>query len=277
MRLKTITFLVVLLIICIPGAFALSAGICATAHVTSIEPSSVEADEDFTVGIQIDNCGEDLAKNITFEITRYSQDIVIKEPLMNYIGEMGYANNNRFIVYHMHSSPDATPGEHVFETKLSYGNKNSSIDKRDSFSITINSKEPDLAISRVATEPEIPTQNDKLILTIDIENAGEGDAKDVRVNLKNLDLSGVKSTYLGKISSGENIPARFILESNEAKIYPMDIEIQYKSHGKIKTNTFPLEVQVFSKESSRYPFYMVGSFILGALVIFGYMKLNPSK
>ena len=39
---------------------AFQEGYCATAEITSINPSSIDADEDFTVGIVIDNCGDEI-------------------------------------------------------------------------------------------------------------------------------------------------------------------------------------------------------------------------
>ena len=256
---------------------AFQEGYCATAEITSINPSSIGADEDFTVGIVIDNCGDEIPKNVTFEILRHSEDIEIKEPLVNNIGKMGYANSQRFILYHMHSSPDATPGEHIFETKITYGNKDFHIEKEDNFSITINTQKPDLAVSRIYTNPEIISEGEKIILTIDIENAGNGEAKDVRVELENLELEGVKQKYLGKIESDENMPARFIFEGDKNGIYEGNIKINYKFAGENKELNFPIQIQILSNGTNY--FYLVGIIlILGVLGYFLYRKkLNPKN
>lgn len=256
---------------------ALEEGYCVTAEITSINPSSVGADEDFTVGIQIDNCGSTLSENITFEITRYSEDIKIKEPLINRIGKMGYANSKRFILYHMHSSINANPGEHIFETKLTYGSEDFFIEKEDTFSITVNTQEPDLTISRIYTNPEIIYESEKIILTIDIENAGNGEAKDVRVEIENLNLEGIKQKYLGKIKSDENLPARFVLETNKKGIFEGNIKLNYKFSGEIKELNFPLQIQIFSKGINKFWVFAI-ILILGVLgyFLFG-KKLNPKK
>jgi len=256
---------------------AFQEGYCATAEITSINPSSIGADEDFTVGIVIDNCGDEIPENVTFEILRHSEDIEIKEPLVNNVGKMGYANSQRFILYHMHSSPDATPGEHIFETKITYGNKDFHIEKEDNFSITINTQKPDLAVSRIYTNPEIISEGEKIILTIDIENAGNGEAKDVRVELKNLELEGVKQKYLGKIESDENMPARFVFEGNKKGIYEGIIKVNYKFAGEEKELNFPLEIQVFSN-GTNYFYVILIVLILGVLGYFFYRKkLNPKN
>ena len=64
-------------------ASASQEGYCATAEITSINPSSIGADEGFTVGIVIDNCGDKIPENVIFEIIRHSEDIEIKEPFLS--------------------------------------------------------------------------------------------------------------------------------------------------------------------------------------------------
>jgi hypothetical protein len=255
---------------------AIDEGYCATAEITSINPSSIGAEEDFTVGIQIDNCGEKIPENITFEITRHSKDIEIKEPLINYIGKLGYSNSKRFILYHMHASPDASPGKHTFETKLSYGAENFFIEEENNFSITINTENPDLTISGVYTTPEIIYENEKIILVIDVENSGEGDAKDVRIEIEDLNLQGIKQKYLGQIQSDESMPARFVFEENKKGIYNGNIKLNYKFGGEIKEINFPLKIQVFEKESNNILTFSV-ILILGVLIYFLLKKKINSK
>jgi hypothetical protein len=269
--------LVFAILLLVSSVSAFQEGYCATAEITSINPSSIGADEDFTVGIVIDNCGDEIPENMNFEILRHSEDIEIKEPLINHIGKMGYANSQRFILYHMHSSPDAIPGEHHFETKITYGNDEFYIEKEDNFSITINNQKPDLSISRIYTNNEIISEGEKIILTIDIENAGNGEAKDVRVELENLELEGVKQKYLGKIESDENMPARFVFEESKNGIYEGNIKVNYKFAGENKELNFPIQIQIFSNGTNY--FYVFGIIlILGVLGYFLYRKkLNPKN
>lgn len=248
-----------------------SAEYCATTEITSISPSSIGSDEDFTVGIQIDNCGDELPENIIFEITRHSEDIEVKESLINFIGTMGYANSKRFILYHMHSTPNASPGEHIFETKLTYGGENFLEEIENNFSIIVNTQEPDLTISRIYTNPEIIYNGEKVILIIDVENAGNGEAKDVRVEIENLNLVGIKQKYLGKIQSDENLPARFVLEASKKGIFEGNIKLNYKFGGEIKELNFPLQIQIFSKGISKY-WTTIIILILGVLGYFLFEK-----
>ena len=63
-------------------------GMCLEMQVTSINPSSVGADEDFTVGVEIESCGEEDPQNVVFEIIEHSEDRIINNPLRTEIGAM---------------------------------------------------------------------------------------------------------------------------------------------------------------------------------------------
>jgi len=251
-----------------------SESMCVSAEVTSINPSSVDADEDFTVGIQIENCGEEIPENVFFEITRLSSEISVKESLLMEVGKINYADSKRFITYHMHSAPGASPGIHNFETKLTYVKDGFSVEKKGEFAITVISYEADLSISRVATTPEMVEEGQRMTLTIDVENAGKGEARDVRVEVMNLEFSGVKQKYLGKIDYGENIPARFVFDSTEPGIYGADVKITYKEGGEDKELTFPIEIQVFDKHDS---YYWVIAIVLILVLFIYYLVRKHSR
>lgn len=275
MRWKLFYLSVVFLFICIPYSHAISEdGICISAEVTSIEPSSIDADQDFTVGIEISNCGNKIPENITFEIDLVSSDISIKEPLIQTIGQLGYSNSKRFLIYHMHSSPDAIPGEHIFKTKLTYILNSFVLEKNGNFSVTINSQKPDLTISRTLTNPEEIHAGETFALTIDVENAGKGDAKDVQVNLKNNSFSGVELTYLGQIKSGENAPARFFLTAKNSGIYSLQAEIQYKANGQIQTINLPVGIEIKDKSTTNY-IIIIGVIIVILIAYFSFKNKNP--
>jgi hypothetical protein len=155
---------------------------------------------------------------------------------------------------------------HIFKTKLIYGSNSFSIEKEDNFSITIQSQEPDITISRISTDPEFPKKGDNVILIFDIENAGNGDAKDVRASINNISLSGTKLAYLGQIKSDENIPARFVLTADKSGIYSSELEVQYKANGQIRTLKFPFEINVSQKNNVSYYLWVLAIIII--LVLF---------
>jgi hypothetical protein len=253
-----------------PNDLGSSTSICAEAAVTNINPSSVDANQDFTVGIVIDNCGNVIPKNITFEIMRLSPDITVKEPLINHVGDLGYANSKRFILYHMRTSPDIPPGAYYFEAKLDYGDGSSYITRYYNFSITVETDKPDLSISGFKTSPDRINPKQDVILTLKVENSGKGSAKEVMVRLEGLDFEGVKDAYIGEINPNEELPARFVLRSGNAESSNFNAKIFYKSAGENNMVQFPLGLQVFSTSISYW--WIIGGVIVILAIFLFYLK-----
>lgn len=268
----------VFLVLIIPNATALESGMCVNAAITSVSPASVEPNQDFIVGIEIDNCGQQnqIPNNISFQITRFSSDISIKEPLTNDIGKLGFANSKRFITYHMRTSQNPIPGEHFFEAKLIYGDNNAYVTKDYNFSVTIESNQPELAISGIKSSPEKITSNQDIILTLKVQNDGKGDAKDVRVKLEGLNFEGVKEAYLGEIKANEELPARFVLKSGSSGENDFNIKVYYEFAGDNKMVQFPSSLQVFYELNSLY--WIIPLIILILVLAFIYIiKVKARK
>jgi len=268
-------FLITLLFL-IQGVLAAeNEALCVTSQVTSINPSSVGFDEDFTIGIQIDNCGTATPENVRFEITKYSEEsLQVKGPLLTTIEKFGYANSQRFITYQMRTLPNAIPGIHHIETLLTYGTGTTSYEKRERIPVFINAQEPDLSISRIYTTPEKIYKGEEALLVIDIENAGKGDAKDVRVELRDLPIEGVTQQYLGRIKPDENIPSRFQVLVDESGLIEGMVRLQYEFGGETHEELFPLELYSFGKTK---PLHVILAIIAACLILFFIYKSKKKR
>jgi len=226
-KLMFILLLCLAFLISINGVYALEEFQCVDVHVTDITPSSVEIDSEVTVGIQFDNCGSDLPEIVSFEIRRFSEDIRIREPLViNFTKPFGYSNSDRFNVYHLYVTRDATPGEYVFEYKLIYGNKDFQISKEGNFSITVTSQESDLNIAYVKTDPILPKVGDEITLTIRLENFGRGDANSVKAKV-DIPFFGIKESFLGKLEAGDDSSAVFTIVPDKSGVIDYDLTVTY--------------------------------------------------
>ena len=226
------------------GVHAFADTMCVDFQVTDITPSSVEIGEEVTVGIQLDNCGSELPENVRFEITRFSNDIIIKEPLViDSKKPFGYANSDRFNIYHLYVTDKATPGEYVFEYKLTYGNKDFSIEKEGNFSVTVTSQESDLNIAYVKTEPILPKVGDEVTLTIRLENFGRGDANSVKAKV-DIPFFGIKESFLGELESGDDSSAVFTLVPDKSGVIDYDLIVTYKDDFGAKEFTESLELNI---------------------------------
>ena len=259
------------------GVHAFADTMCVDFQVTDINPSSVEIGEEVTVGIQLDNCGSDLPENVHFEITRFSNDIIIREPLVvDFKKPFGYANSDRFNIYHLYVTDKATPGEYVFEYKLSYGGKDLSIEKEGNFSITVTSQESDLNIAYIKTEPILPKVGDEVTLTIRLENFGRGDANSVKAKV-DIPFFGIKESFLGELESGDDSSAVFTLVSDRSGVIDYDLIVTYKDDfgNKEFSESFELNIQ----ENPRSNILTMGIAILLIALIGGiiyYFKFRKS-
>jgi len=209
------------------GVYAFEDTMCVDFQVTDISPSSVKIGEEVTVGIQLDNCGSELPENVHFEITRFSDDIIIRESLVvDFDDPFGYSNSKRFNVYHLYIPDKATPGEYVFEYELSYGGDDFSIKKEGNFSITVTSQKSNLNIAYIKTEPILPKEGDEITLTIRLENFGRGDANSVKAKI-DIPFFGVKESFLGELKAGDDSSAVFTIVSDKSGVIDYDLTVTY--------------------------------------------------
>lgn len=271
MKIKTMIVysILLVLILIIPETSALAYEYyCVDVHVTDINPSSAELDSEVTVGIQFDNCGSNILPEIVnFEIRRFSEDIKIREPLViEFDRPFGYANSDRFNVYHLYVTRNATPGEYVFEYRLDYGNKDSQVSKEGNFSITVTSREADLNIAYVKTEPLLPKVGDEVTLTIRLENFGNGDANSVKAKI-DLPFFGVKESFLGELESGDDSSLVFTVVPDKSGAIKYNLNVNYKDDfGEHRFNEV-LELNI--QENKKSTTFLIALFTIAVALIGG--------
>lgn len=274
---KKIMFGMLVMMFFASSAYALESGYCVNFEVTDISPTSVEIGDDVTVGMQLDNCGDILPPNVNFEITRFSDDITIREPLINNFDEpFGYSNSQRFSVYHLYVTGDATPGEYIFEYMLSYGNGDFMLEKEGSFSITVTSQESDLNIAYVKTEPILPTVGEEVTLTIRLENFGRGDANSVKASI-DLPFFGIKESFLGELEAGDDSSAVFTIVPDRAGVIDYDLTVVYiDDFGEHEfSESLELNIQEDMRKSNVLAFVGVGGVVLLIALLAYYFR--PKK
>ncbi|MDD5650544.1 MAG: hypothetical protein PHF86_09030 [Candidatus Nanoarchaeia archaeon] len=221
-------FLLVLFgLICISSINAAGMGICLEAHVTDISPTSINIGDEFTVGIEIENCGYDSPNYVTFELKDISPYLEITDPLKRDIGKISYSNSNRFLVYHIKVKDNAVPGIYQLNYELIYGgSSNSSVKSIGKIDINLVGKEAKLNIASSKTKPILPKEGDTVELTLRIENYGDGDANSVRVQLDHK-FDGTKEAFIGTLNPDEDGPAVFNFVVNKKGEYNLPVTITY--------------------------------------------------
>lgn len=256
---------------------ALEKGYCVTAEVSDISPSSVGIGEEFTIGIQIENCGDEMPEFVSFELLNPPTDIAIKEPLIINISKLYYGSSERFVTYHMKTAEDAIPGTHVIKTRLSYGKSDFFIIKNDNITFEVTGEKAELNIASIKSDPVLPYEGETVELTLRVENSGKGTAKSIRV-FADHPFQGVKQTFIGTLASDEDGPAVFTFITSKSGEFEFPVTISYYDdfgEKEIKTN---INVNILKKKSN------IGGIILAIIIIavigwgvFYFFKVKKSK
>ncbi len=273
------------------GAFAVliifliiifSEGISATSYcinpvVSDISPSSIGIDQEFTVGILLDNCGDQAPQNITFELKDISPEITVKEPLVRNLTEIG-SLGDRFLLYHMKTSNQIIPGDYYINYKLEYSGGDGIIyPKEGSFVVTVTGNKAELSIASSKTNPVMPLQGQAVELTLRIENYGKGTANSIRV-LLNHNFSGSREAFIGTLSPDEDGPAVFTFIPKKNGDYIIPVKIFYQDDFGQKEFDTSVEVYV-SEADSGWLYILFGAIIILIIgtLIFYLFKIKRTK
>jgi len=250
---------------------------CVTSEVSDISPSSIEVNEEFTVGVQIENCGNKIPEFVSFELISVPADLEVQEAKIINISNLNYANSERFITYHMKTTADARPGIYYIKTRLSYGTDELSLIQDSNITINIIGEQAELSIASFKTDPVLPRKKDTVELTLRIENTGDGTAESVEVYMDHP-FQGLKQSFIGSLDPDEDGPAVLTFIVNKRGEFEFPITISYKDdfgENEVETN---VSFNVLRKESNvgiiLFTMFLVGIFGWG---IYYFVKTKKEK
>ncbi|NQU79094.1 hypothetical protein HQ545_04970 [Candidatus Woesearchaeota archaeon] len=241
-------FIIVTTIIGLPDADAkFIQGMCVTGEVQEISPSSVGIDDEFTLGINIESCGNEIPKSVMFEITSISPDIIVTEDSVTDIPELFYSTSERYVRYHMRTTPDANPGIHIIKMRLTYGNDNSKSSTDYEVEIRVIGEDAEPRISSVETNPEYIYEGDSVDLRLGIENYGEAIAKSVVVSLGH-DFKGIKDATIGTLDLNNTQIALFKFKASKTGNYKIPVFIEYEDDFGKQKDEYEIKLTVLDKK-----------------------------
>ena len=250
---------------------------CVTAEVSDITPSSIEVNEEFTVGVQIENCGTESPEFVSFELVSVPADLEIQESKIINISNLNYGNSERFLIYHMKTTSDARPGTYLIKTRLVYGKEEVLFTKEYNISIDIIGDEAELSIASFKTDPVLPRKGDTVELTLRIENTGDGTAESVEVNVDHP-FEGLKQSFIGSLDSDEDGPAVLTFIVNKKGDFEFPVRISYEDDFGEKEVETNVSFNVLRKESNLglilFVMFMIGVFGWG---IYYFVKTKKEK
>ena len=245
-------FMLVLVIVLagIPVVQAESSGDeCLRAVVEDISPSSVGRDEEFTVGISLENCGTQVPEDITFMIFSIPPDIIVTEDLVAYIPKFVYKDSERQLRYHMRTTPDATPGPHLIKMKLTYGTGDVQRTAYYEVEVIVTGEHAEPRISSVSTDPEYIYAGDTVDLDLEIKNFGDSIAKSVEVYLEH-DFKGITGSTLGALAANDTQTALFKFKANNSGTFEIPVIIEYEDDYGVQKDEYDIQITVLDKKGS---------------------------
>ncbi|MEA3229891.1 MAG: COG1361 S-layer family protein [archaeon] len=222
-------------------------GVCVTAEIQGISPSSVAIDEEFTLGINLEGCGDEIPENITFSITSIPSDIIVTEDLVTNIPKMFYATSERYVRYHMRTTPDANPGPHIIKMELVYGDNGVYTTQHYEVEVRVIGEDAEPRISSVATDPEYIYEGDSVNLRLGIENYGEAIAKSVMVSLEH-EFKGIKDATLGTLDINGSQTVLFKFKASEAGNFEIPVSIEYEDDFGKQKDEYKIKITVLDKK-----------------------------
>jgi hypothetical protein len=132
--------------------------------------------------------------------------------------------------------------------------------------------EAELSISNLKTDPLNIKEGDYFTLLVRIENAGDADAKSVKINMVSP-FEGTKTVFLGKIEPDDDAPATFCLMANRVGEQSNRLIIGYKDDFGEHQLSEEITVTVSPKDNE----YVVGIALIVMiflLVLCGYYLLD---
>lgn len=187
-------------------------------------PEEISPGDDFTLSLKLTNIGETAAHDIIVEIGEL-RSIYSNDPNNYYI--MRLESRECFEIKLNFKSSENTPtGMITIPIDIIYEGLSSEVKtQEETAGIEVIGK-AELSISNIKTDPLNIKQGDDFTLFVRIENAGDGDAKSVKVSV-NLPFEGSRDAFLGKIEVDEDAPAVFRLKASNSGQINYELNIEY--------------------------------------------------
>ena len=216
--------------------------------MSSTLTGSVNPGDEIPVTLTVSNAGQTLADDVILRIENVSATVAPKNSDAYHLGAI-LAGGQKTVDMALLSDKKTTAGLVRIPVTISYH----AIDGSERTQITgidlIMKGKTELGFVSVDTNPPRLTENTPFDLMVRIENTGSGEAKQVSAKV-DLPAEGIKEAFIGKIKSGNDAPAIFLLEGLKGGNYPYTLNITYTDDMGVHTLTRQLNMRVPPADNS---------------------------
>jgi hypothetical protein len=233
---------------------------------------SVAPDGSFDVKLKIKNVGTGIARNI--KIVPQAQGFVMDNANLVFLDEI---KPNEIVEKQVHFmvSDSNSPGPQKVGFSIDYRDEKSiDYSLEQSLGVKLLNKVK-LDIAAVTVDPNPIKDGEKAIVTVRVENLGEGDADNIQVRLENDGFEGQTKAYIGKLKEDEDAPAVFSLIPSKSGKHELKVIVSYEDDLGEHEITEHLELLVIKKNSSTA--LIIVFLALGIAAFFGYSFWRKKK
>ena len=189
-------------------------------------PASVDPGDPFNVTLTIHNDGQAGANDITVAVNATTGGIAPQSPENYYIPKLG-AGEDTVLNLIFATDTNVPLGLVPILVTVDYRGADLAPSRQvATIGIPIVGS-AEMGVASIRTEPARITAGDTVALTIRLENTGAADADSIRTPIVGLDFTGSKEAFLGTIEPGNDGPAIFSLEADEAGEFDYTLIIRY--------------------------------------------------
>jgi hypothetical protein len=209
---------------------------------------SVNPGDEIPVMLTVRNAGQTLADDVVIRIENVSATVAPKNSDSYHLGTI-MAGGQQMVNLALLSDKKTDAGLVRVPVSISYNEIDGSERTQLSGIDLMMKGKAELGFVSVDTNPPRLSENTPFDLTIRIENTGTGEAKQVSANV-DLPAEGTKDAFIGKIKSGNDAPAIFLLEGLKGGNYPYTLNITYTDDMGVHTLTRQMNMRVPPADNS---------------------------
>ena len=209
---------------------------------------SVNPGDEIPVTLTVSNAGQTLADDVILRIDNVSATVAPKISDSYHLGAIP-AGGQKTVDLALLSDKKTSAGLVRIPVTISYNAIDGS-QRTQMTGIDLMMKgKAELGFVSVDTNPPRLSENSPFDLTIRLENTGTGEAKQVSATI-DLPAEGTKEAFIGKIKSGNDAPAIFLLEGAKAGNHPYNLTITYTDDMGVHTISRQMSVRVPAADNS---------------------------
>jgi len=221
-------------------------------HVTllgsAVLDGRVLTESDFNLEITVKNIGSSRAKNIEIELLLGELPIVALNGNTVFIQELAEGEEKK-AVFNLYAGKNARSQTYHLPLLIRYWDISlkKQFEEEKAVGVVVLA-DAQLNLSKVVLEQDITKLDEKgLVLSVRVENAGNGPAKNVQLKL-DTDIPSDKTVFLGEIRPGEDLPAVFRIKPNRQGQAMLGLTISYEDE--LGTHSEAVSTDVYFPEQS---------------------------